>query len=269
MARKTNKTAHVLNLIAKSKDEHQALEEGSQSERTGGDASGDLLFMDMEYSNEKSISEQIAENLEELSEMEEGTMQNESPDGNSQTEAVAQAAPTEAAAQAAPTETAAQAAAAETAATAAAAAKAADEAVKAADEAAAKAAAAAEAEAAEAAIAEAVAAQAAADTIDSMPPVAVQPAEAPAEAQYQYVNVYENLVRDRVEEFQKMFDVCTCPRCTTDIIALALTNLPAKYVVTEVSKVSPLLSYYSAKFKTAVAAQLSNACIVIKQNPFH
>ncbi|MFV0313636.1 MAG: late competence development ComFB family protein, partial [Anaerotignum sp.] len=84
-----------------------------------------------------------------------------------------------------------------------------------------------------------------------------------------YINVYEFLVRERLEEFQTMFDVCTCPRCCADVTAVALTNLPAKYIVTEDNKSLPLLSFYRAKFSTAVTAQLSNACIVVKDKPFH
>ncbi len=37
MARKTNKTAHVLNLISKAKDEHQTMDEQMEIDSTGSD----------------------------------------------------------------------------------------------------------------------------------------------------------------------------------------------------------------------------------------
>ena len=95
------------------------------------------------------------------------------------------------------------------------------------------------------------------------------PAKPVEEKAFYYINVYESLVVERLEEFQRMFDVCTCPRCSADIIALALTNLPARYIVSDNKKTIPLLSFYREKFKTSIAAQLSNACIVVKQNPNH
>ncbi len=232
MARKTNKTAHVLNLISKAKDEHQSMDEQMEIDNTGSDVSNDLMFMGIEPSNDKSISEKINENLEALIEEEDNPSapKSQEPRENQllekeNTEEVVdldtiepvteviekvsvpepQKQPLEE--QYAPNSTV---------------------------------------------------------TTQQEPP-----AEAPKEHIFHYVNVYEKLVLDRLEEFQTMFEVCTCPRCTADVIAIALTNLPAKYIVVDNPKIIPLLSFYREKFKTPVATQLSSACVTVKEKPLH
>lgn len=232
MARKTNKTAHVLNLISKAKDEHQSIDEQMEIDNTGSDVSNDLMFMGIEPSNDKSISEKINENLEALIEEEDNPSapKSQEPRENQllekeNTEEVVdldtiepvteviekvsvpepQKQPLEE--QYAPNSTV---------------------------------------------------------TTQQEPP-----AEAPKEHIFHYVNVYEKLVLDRLEEFQTMFEVCNCPRCTADVIAIALTNLPAKYIVVDNPKIIPLLSFYREKFKTPVATQLSSACVTVKEKPLH
>ena len=66
MARKTNKTAHVLNLISKSKESHQTQDDDYQIDTIENIATNDLSFMELQLSNDKEISEQIKENLSKL-----------------------------------------------------------------------------------------------------------------------------------------------------------------------------------------------------------
>ena len=255
MARKTNKTAHVLNLISKAKDEHQSAEDQVQIDNTGSDVSNDLLFMGIEPSNDKSISEKIAENLETLAEqMEEGDVPQEI--ASVQAQAATEAPPQENAfetedipkevpfvAEATP----------------------------------------------EAPLAEQVPPQPTVQQTQPTQEKTLPPTTSPKAAEpiltpealeeqkmeeeikktFHYVNVYEKLVLERLEEFQDMFEVCTCPRCTADVIALALTHLPAKYIVIDDPKVIPLLSFYRAQLKTPVTTQLSSACVTVKEKPLH
>ncbi|WP_304508344.1 late competence development ComFB family protein [Anaerotignum sp.] len=245
MARKTNKTAHVLNLISKAKDEHQAMEEQMKIDNTGSDVSNDLLFMGIEPSNDKSISEEIDENLkafveqdektsltpeekDELPKNEETTQQNmpeinSQPTPGSDTEQERTEYPAKNNLEA------------ET-----------ENKIPAENQ-----------------------MEAENTPMPSYKNNTVQISETLPTPEFHYVNVYEKLVLERLEEFQTMFDICTCPRCTADVIAIALTNLPAKYVVTDNPRIIPLLSFYREKFKTAVTAQLSNACVVVKQKPLH
>jgi len=234
MARKTNKTAHVLNLISKAKDEHQALDEQMEIDDTGSDVSNDLMFMGFEPSNDKSISEKINENLEALVE-EEGNPSSPStrelPEKNQLVEKESTVEEIYKMPTIQP----------DTEATA------------------------------EVSVPEPKIQHMEGEEVPTSTAVIHQepPAEAPKEHVFHYINVYEKLVLERLEEFQTMFDVCTCPRCAADVIAIALTNLPAKYIVVDNPKIIPLLSFYREKFKTPVATQLSSACVTVKEKPLH
>ncbi|MDR1548902.1 MAG: late competence development ComFB family protein [Hungatella sp.] len=88
-------------------------------------------------------------------------------------------------------------------------------------------------------------------------------------ATYKYLNVMEYVVKNKVYEYMEKFDVCTCGRCTADITALALMHLPPKYIVVEPLTASPLLNFYSNRFSQQVTVELTKACSVVKDNPHH
>lgn len=93
--------------------------------------------------------------------------------------------------------------------------------------------------------------------------------EIPPHQAYAYLNVMEQVVKDKVPQYSNMFDVCSCDRCVADITALTLTNLPSKYMVVTPDSVSPLLNYYSNRFSQQVTVELTKACAVVKANPHH
>lgn len=86
---------------------------------------------------------------------------------------------------------------------------------------------------------------------------------------YIYVNIVEELVKDRIDESIHDLGVCTCNRCRMDCIALALNNLPPKYCVMKPDETSPLLNYFSFKYQSMIIAQVTRACMVIKEKPNH
>jgi hypothetical protein len=86
---------------------------------------------------------------------------------------------------------------------------------------------------------------------------------------YQYLNVMENVVRSIVDDYAAKFDACTCGRCIADITALALTKLPPKYIVVESPSASPLLNFYTNRYSQQVIVELTKACSIVKQNPHH
>ncbi len=88
--------------------------------------------------------------------------------------------------------------------------------------------------------------------------------------EYRFINVMEQLLmRQNLEAVLTQYDVCTCPRCMSDVCALVLTGLPAKYVVTSRDSISPLISYYENKYKIPVLTELMKACDRVRQNPRH
>ena len=83
------------------------------------------------------------------------------------------------------------------------------------------------------------------------------------------VNMMELLVDERLERYVRMFGLCTCPRCMADARALALTRLPAKYVVLAGSAATPMTSLYRAKYESMVVAQVIQACKTVMESPRH
>ena len=76
-------------------------------------------------------------------------------------------------------------------------------------------------------------------------------------------------MRQNLETVLTQHNVCTCHRCMSDVCALALTGLPAKYVVTSKDSISPLLSYYENKYKIPVLTEMMKACNKVRENPRH
>lgn len=83
------------------------------------------------------------------------------------------------------------------------------------------------------------------------------------------LNVMELLVDERQERYVRMFGLCSCPRCLADVRALALTRLPAKYVVMPAGAAAPLTSLYRARYETDVIAQVIQACKTVMESPRH
>lgn len=83
------------------------------------------------------------------------------------------------------------------------------------------------------------------------------------------MNVMQELVEEKVDKYMEMLGLCTCPRCRVDVIALALTSLPAKYVVVREHEATPMLTVYEGRYNTAVIAQIMWACKKVLDNPRH
>ena len=84
-----------------------------------------------------------------------------------------------------------------------------------------------------------------------------------------FVNVMLPLVEEKLLKYVRMFHLCECPRCLADVKALALSNLPPKYVVLEGSTYTPMMSFYQAKFDSDVTAQVIHACKQVMEAPRH
>lgn len=84
-----------------------------------------------------------------------------------------------------------------------------------------------------------------------------------------YINVMQAIVEDRVDKYMKKFKMCSCHRCRTDVVALTLTSLPAKYIVIPEHNSVPMLSIYESRYNAAVTAQLIAACQQVSAHPRH
>ena len=125
------------------------------------------------------------------------------------------------------------------------------------------------------------AAQVASEASESAAPVSEaaqpdEPASAPAVIQEEVdpsapvlQNVMLQLAEERAEKYMKMFGLCQCARCKSDVLALALNNLTPRYVVMPASGLSPRLDMYGNRFNSEITAQLLHACKIVMEHPRH
>lgn len=84
-----------------------------------------------------------------------------------------------------------------------------------------------------------------------------------------FINVCEKLVREKIDEYMDKFSTCKCKRCVTDTIALALSNLPPKYIVVNDKDDVPFISFYENKYKILLMTELTKACLKVMECPRH
>lgn len=105
------------------------------------------------------------------------------------------------------------------------------------------------------------------DLSSELPAASEPPAE--PEPDYVMLNVMQRVVEDKIIYFMKQFEVCTCDRCKADTIALTLSGLPAKYRIVDKNAVDPLVSYYTNRLISQVTVEALKACTQVKDNPRH
>lgn len=105
---------------------------------------------------------------------------------------------------------------------------------------------------------------------EDTPQPELSPAPEPEpEPDFVRLNIMEEIVKDKIIYFMRQFDVCTCDRCVNDTIALVLNGVLPKYIVTTPAAVDPLLSYYTNRLISDVTVEATKACMIVKENPRH
>jgi len=64
-------------------------------------------------------------------------------------------------------------------------------------------------------------------------------------------------------------NACACERCQFDISAMALNNLPPKYVVTRKGQLYTKLNAFQQQFNVDVISAVSRAASIVSKNPRH
>ncbi len=83
-------------------------------------------------------------------------------------------------------------------------------------------------------------------------------------------NYMENLVANQLEDvMEKNNCSCFCERCKADITAIALNNLPTKYVATEKGVCYAKLSSYENQCFIDIVAAITNAIKIVEKHPRH
>lgn len=82
-----------------------------------------------------------------------------------------------------------------------------------------------------------------------------------------YMELYVWDMLDRVLEKQEK--VCKCEQCRYDIVALALNDLPPRYVVSEKGETYTRAKSLEQQFMIDVIAKITHAATVVAQHPRH
>lgn len=83
------------------------------------------------------------------------------------------------------------------------------------------------------------------------------------------INLAEILTKELLPSVMEKMDACTCPMCTTNILALALNNLQPRYVTSDEGKQYTQLDVYKKQYELDVMAALTKACVKVKSTPRH
>lgn len=83
-------------------------------------------------------------------------------------------------------------------------------------------------------------------------------------------NYMEEIVFHQIKDILKdINNMCDCEQCIMDIAAIALNDLPPKYVVTEKGEVYSKISALKQQFDVDVIAAITKAAVIVKRKPKH
>ncbi len=82
-------------------------------------------------------------------------------------------------------------------------------------------------------------------------------------------NLIEEIVVDNVAEFLKKEGICNCEQCRLDVAALALNNLPPRYVVTAKGASYAKADMLDMQKYIDVVGAITKAIKLVKEHPRH
>ncbi|MBN7773719.1 late competence development ComFB family protein [Clostridium aminobutyricum] len=82
-------------------------------------------------------------------------------------------------------------------------------------------------------------------------------------------NLAEDVIRAKVPDVMKSFNMCTCQNCTYDVMAFALNHVAPLYTVTDKGHLYQKLSSYETQYGADLTSAITKACIRVKINPNH
>lgn len=83
-------------------------------------------------------------------------------------------------------------------------------------------------------------------------------------------NYTEDLVDDTLKDYwTQMDDVCKCRRCYYDTKALALNNLPPKYIVSNNGEVHVKIDNFKVQNQVDIAKEVAKAIMIVNSNYSH
>jgi len=89
------------------------------------------------------------------------------------------------------------------------------------------------------------------------------------EEEIQIRNYMEDCVLDLLESILDSLNACKCDNCVHDVYALALNNLPPKYVVSKRGEVYTKLSALIQQFEVDITSAITNGSVIVSKAPRH
>ena len=83
-------------------------------------------------------------------------------------------------------------------------------------------------------------------------------------------NIIEEIARDSLNNALELrYDICTCSRCKSDMLAHALSRIPAQYATTETGILYTIIEQTRVEKKVEIARAILGAIEAISKNPHH
>ena len=79
----------------------------------------------------------------------------------------------------------------------------------------------------------------------------------------------EDIVSHKLEDLLKLMNLCKCEKCRLDIMAIALNDLPPKYVVTDKGELYIKIRELEQQFEVDVETAIVKAAMFVSKNPKH
>ncbi|MFH1783279.1 MAG: CheR family methyltransferase [bacterium] len=85
-----------------------------------------------------------------------------------------------------------------------------------------------------------------------------------------FKNIMDDLVSDYLQTYLiNKYDVCSCDLCKKDIMAYALSRLPAKYVTTDVGAMKTVIEQTRSENESEIIKRIIEAIEVVSKTPRH
>lgn len=82
-------------------------------------------------------------------------------------------------------------------------------------------------------------------------------------------NYMEEVVLNLMDDVLDDINMCKCESCVMDIAAIALNDLPPKYIATEKGELYSKVNSLKNQFEVDVIAAITKAAVLVKRSPRH
>jgi len=86
---------------------------------------------------------------------------------------------------------------------------------------------------------------------------------------YYLKNYMEEVVDSKLDSILNSIEICKCDKCKLDVKAIALNNLPPRYVVTDKGILYSKLNEMEFQFEVNVETEIIKAAVIVGKNHRH